>query len=749
MGNLGGTYTTGTISVSANGTAVDGAGTLWSAIAVQGDWILANGNIGLIGSVNDDTDLTLGAPWTGGDLESAPYVLLKMSWLRYNPALTQQVVRDLVAGLEAAGTFVFVSGTTPDPGIGSDGQWAFKVNALPWQLWFKSGGIWVSQPSPLGSFTGTSTTSLAIGTGAKTFATQAGLLYVVGTRARASSNANPSTDWMEGVVTAYAGTSLTVNVDAVAGSGTFADWNLSVAGSQGVAGPTGPQSWATPPVAWSTGQNYTATPPASVVTFGGETYVCTTTHTSGATFDGTKFTKIAAKGSDGTGSGTVQGPTTTTVGHVALWNSTNGTVLEDGGALGNASSKSVGTTSGTVAAGDDSRITGAVQKASNLSDLGNASTARSNLGVGDNWQNHNAELSSGVDLNTLFTAGQYGINNAANGPTTTDTWLHLEIIDQGNPSSSADTVQIATELTLATGYRWIRTCVSGTWKAWRKMVTLDSSGKLPAVDGSQLTNLPGAALRGYIGGLTLSNDASSPNTVLDISAGVCTSDDGTTTLNFASAFTKNCNGAFLASSGDGALDTGSGLTANSWYHVFAIGGATTDYLVSLSATAPTLPSGYTKKRRIGSFKTDGSSHILPFKQIGETFYLGTQVLDINSTTIGTTASLLALGSVPTGVKVQPLYRAFFPPATGGGTDSIILTSPDETDVAPITAGNSGFSSAPGYDMGFGSAGAAMDAATTSPLITNTSAQIRARSNAASQPLQFVTRGWTDWRGRFD
>lgn len=47
--------------------------------------------------------------------------------------------------------------------------------------------------------------------------------------------------------------------------------------------------------------------------------------------------------------------------------------------LGDAAEKNTGTTAGTVAAGDDSRITGAAQKSANLSDMANAATAFGNI----------------------------------------------------------------------------------------------------------------------------------------------------------------------------------------------------------------------------------------------------------------------------------------------------------------------------------------------------------------------------------
>jgi hypothetical protein len=89
-----------------------------------------------------------------------------------------------------------------------------------------------------GAFVGTSTTSLAIGTGSKTFTTQTGEQYTAGIFMTAVSAANGA-NFMFGQVTSYSGTTLVLNVSQTGGSGTFADWNLSMTGVQGIQGPAG------------------------------------------------------------------------------------------------------------------------------------------------------------------------------------------------------------------------------------------------------------------------------------------------------------------------------------------------------------------------------------------------------------------------------------------------------------------------------------------------------------------------------
>lgn len=98
------------------------------------------------------------------------------------------------------------------------------------------GSTGLTGPAPV--LAGTSATSTLIATGSKTFVTQAGMSLSVGQYIRLASAAN-NANYMAGNITAYAGTSMTVNVTDIGGSGTFADWQINITGIRGATGSTG------------------------------------------------------------------------------------------------------------------------------------------------------------------------------------------------------------------------------------------------------------------------------------------------------------------------------------------------------------------------------------------------------------------------------------------------------------------------------------------------------------------------------
>lgn len=98
-------------------------------------------------------------------------------------------------------------------------------------------GVGTAGPAGTG-YGGTSATSFAVGTGSKAFTTQAGMAYQIGARVRAISSANTA-NYMEGLITAYSGTTLTISVDTTGGSGTHTDWLFNMAGNVGNTGATG------------------------------------------------------------------------------------------------------------------------------------------------------------------------------------------------------------------------------------------------------------------------------------------------------------------------------------------------------------------------------------------------------------------------------------------------------------------------------------------------------------------------------
>lgn len=87
-----------------------------------------------------------------------------------------------------------------------------------------------------GEVVGSSKTSTTIGTGSKTFTTQSGLsisngqtlrIWLTGGERNSSGTSTGNRPYMEGTVTSYSGTSLTINVTSSSGSGTKMLWTIT------------------------------------------------------------------------------------------------------------------------------------------------------------------------------------------------------------------------------------------------------------------------------------------------------------------------------------------------------------------------------------------------------------------------------------------------------------------------------------------------------------------------------------------
>lgn len=337
---------------------------------------------------------------------------------------------------------------------------------------------------------------------------------------------------------------------------------------------------------------------------------------------------------------------------------------------------------------------------------------------------------------TPTTLSGYGITNAATNGAVTGSGLTMttaRLLGRTTASTGAiEELTAGSGLTLSGGSL---TVDSGTTA--NKIVKLDGSARIPAVDGSLVTN---RFQRGYIDGLRLSYSSA---TTIGIAAGKCrsTADDADITL--ASAFTKviQAAGAYGAGTGGNGLFTGA--RANStWYHVFAgivSGSADIGFDTSVSG-ANAAGAGMTNVRRIGSVKTDGSGNILSFQQNGDRFTWDVMPssADVNATNPGTSA-VLATMSVPTGLKVECIFTY----ASQNNTNNhyVLVTDPAQTDTTPSGSANSW--------VAYGSVGAAGFWNGRQSCMTDTSGRIRYRLSAsgASDAIVMNTVGWIDRRGK--
>lgn len=143
-------------------------------------------------------------------------------------------------------------------------------------------------------------------------------------------------------------------------------------------------------------------------------------------------------------------------------------------------------------------------------------------------------------------------------------------------------------------------------------------------NASPIVNLPFL----YINDMRVSNNTTTPNTKIDVAAGICRDQNNIYDINLGDYLGLNASGTAnsvttinAAVSGINGIDTGS-FAASKVYYVYVVAdpvsGNATGCMISLAApaTGPLMPFGYSIYRHIGFAVSDSSVHFLLFYQSG-------------------------------------------------------------------------------------------------------------------------------------
>jgi Major tropism determinant N-terminal domain len=276
--------------------------------------------------------------------------------------------------------------------------------------------------------------------------------------------------------------------------------------------------------------------------------------------------------------------------------------------------------------------------------------------------------------------------------------------------------------------------ISADGSAWRDALSIAAATGAVSAGFGFVGSPDPSYLRGYFSGLGLSNDPTSPNSVLDIAPGVANASDSSALMKLPAAMTKTV-GPWSAGSGSGGLDAGT-IAASSWYHAFLIQRPDTgvvDVLLSRSAISPNMPAAYARKRRLGAVKTDASSHLIAFRQVGNEFTWLTPIADVVVTNQGTSVGNYAVSapsSSTNDLKVKAMIRGFMSNAVA---TTLLINGDDESSVASnLPQGNTTAYCAAGATTNFNLG-----------VRTSVAGTIRIIAGAANTSVYIATYGWVD------
>jgi hypothetical protein len=245
----------------------------------------------------------------------------------------------------------------------------------------------------------------------------------------------------------------------------------------------------------------------------------------------------------------------------------------------------------------------------------------------------------------------------------------------------------------------------------------------------------GALSRAEMPGLEFSTAGGS--TSFTISAGRCADDTGSVLMVLAANHVTTA-APFVAGSGVGGLDTGAmPVSDGKWFHVFLIAKAdgTTDILFSLSATAPTMPTGFIYKRRIFSGAAYLSSNVwMKVWQRGDDVLYDASVLSVGAVIFTQDVRTAAVLAVPPQISVDALVNLMIHHPSGACY--VRLDNPSVSDQS-LANGN--------HHLMQPSVGAY--ASTQVRVRTNIAQQITARVTGGHATLWINVLGFSDRRGR--
>lgn len=273
-----------------------------------------------------------------------------------------------------------------------------------------------------------------------------------------------------------------------------------------------------------------------------------------------------------------------------------------------------------------------------------------------------------------------------------------------------------------------------------------NAGTLKIADASQTAGWANWVPRSHISGLIVSNNASDATNDLDISVGEASDDSSAYMMRLTSAMTKRKDAAWAAGTAQGGMLNSESAPADGWLHVWLIHNPTTgDVDVGLtnhatSGVSPTLPSGYTVKRLLGSRRVASSTispvYVAETAGGGELVQYVSPIVDHNlANTLSTSRSTLVV-STPLGYSTDAyiIHRVFDAVAS----PAVKVAALQELDSNPIMTASPGAS----YAAEISGVGVGMIFVTT-----NSAAQVAARCSVhTADQFQLITQGW-NWARR--